>query len=1235
MRRGTRVSQAYIAITADGSGINEDIINSVDEAGDGIDKKGEEHGDRYGENFSDGFFDRLRSRFSRGFSRNLDNEIGSAGDDAGDTFASRMSDRMEGLGDRIRGELSDRLASNPEQVRRGIDRAFDDEFADRLGDRFASRMLKGFDERFADFDFDAMLNRSVSGNGGSSSKDSPINERIGRLFGMGSRNNFFNTLGSSMNLAVSGASKLTSGLSSLATKAFDAFKGVESLSDVTKILRGGFMGAAGGVGSLMAALPALLPALGAVVLVLSAMASVIGAIVGLLVAMASTIASALVAALAVALPLMGAFAVSGGLIVAAFTSMTNAQKDYLFSAFQPFKAALTGLGQIIMTEFTRPLYNGQSAIQVWSTNLQNALLPLSGVARSTAGAFAQAGNIITASLSGPGFQRFFSSLSRELPTIVINLSRAFGGFFNGLAGMFSAILPYVTTFSRYLANVAREFSEWANSPRGQNAIVDFVGRAVESLKSLWGFVKQFGGLISDIFFSPVSQRAGNSIFDSMARAFEKMRKAFQKAARSGDLERWFNDAIEFGGNLWKVISALYGIFVMLYNSGVLEGIGTGLSAMATVMNAVKWASDLLSDSIGFSLPQSLSYVLGPLGTVVSAVKGLGDMVNWVLGLVGVGGGSAPAPTTGGAVAATPTSPGGLIGPWAPGTEGNPMPYMGDLNDLITSGNTALNNTYQSMGGYLPDPVSPSSGGGGGKPKKPKPKPQFDMAEWTNPYKDYAESLISEGRRIAEEIRTSAREAREEMTRAIEEVNKSLSTLINDAGTSFSSVVKDASATTDAESIFASFQQMIDQFAASAADAMANAQAAGQQMIDAAMATRQQMIDSAQGAVNSAAQDLASASSEKEVKRAQRRLAKARRDLDLAYAKGNDLVRQAQNNAQALIDNAKAAQDRIYAASLILSQQTVVDPNRVLALTQGLAVQNATLAEYAMARDEVARQLEAANQRLDAALALRDNYQTATADAVRAYGSLMTAQARVVDGVQQALTATDITDNLRSRLEKVKKFQENLRLLLAQGLSESAYKQLVDAGVETGGAYAQAIVDGGQGAVSEVNNLTDQIDAVGEQLGDEASSFLYQAGVDAAQGLVDGLTSLSQELTTAATQLGEAIAQAIRNALGIASPSRVLRYMMTHVGDGAVLGLDDQHVKVSAAAARLSDQIAVSPEVASYEAQVRSGSQGADVVSGNGEDRPLVDVGGVHIHTPTQDPRAVANEAINELVERIT
>jgi hypothetical protein len=117
MRFGTRVGKAYVSVTADGSGINEEIVNSVDEAGPGIEKAGDRHGEKYGDHFSDGFFDRMRERFKNrgedgafGFNKNAGK---SAGAQIGENLAKSLFEKIDALGPETSTRLRSMFAAVP------------------------------------------------------------------------------------------------------------------------------------------------------------------------------------------------------------------------------------------------------------------------------------------------------------------------------------------------------------------------------------------------------------------------------------------------------------------------------------------------------------------------------------------------------------------------------------------------------------------------------------------------------------------------------------------------------------------------------------------------------------------------------------------------------------------------------------------------------------------------------------------------------------------------------------------------------------------------------------------------------------------------------------------------------------------------------------------------------------------------------------------------------------------
>jgi hypothetical protein len=126
----------------------------------------------------------------------------------------------------------------------------------------------------------------------------------------------------------------------------------------------------------------------------------------------------------------------------------------------------------------------------------------------------------------------------------------------------------------------------------------------------------------------------------------------------------------------------------------------------------------------------------------------------------------------------------------------------------------------------------------------------------------------------------------------------------------------------------------------------------------------------------------------------------------------------------------------------------------------------------------------------------------------------------------------VLDGFRQMAEKARAFADNLRKLRELGLDPQLFNQLVEAGVEAGGETAKALVEGGQGTISELNSLFAEIDTLGGTLGEEVATTLYGTGVDLANGLLEGIRSKQQELEEQAIRMAEAFNAAFQSKLNI-------------------------------------------------------------------------------------------------------
>lgn len=123
----------------------------------------------------------------------------------------------------------------------------------------------------------------------------------------------------------------------------------------------------------------------------------------------------------------------------------------------------------------------------------------------------------------------------------------------------------------------------------------------------------------------------------------------------------------------------------------------------------------------------------------------------------------------------------------------------------------------------------------------------------------------------------------------------------------------------------------------------------------------------------------------------------------------------------------------------------------------------------------------------------------------------------------AVENTDFLSGLQKQADTAIKFSERISKLLELGLSETALRQVLDAGAETGTAIADQIIAGGSTVVNKVNELVASVQKVAEEVGISGASKFYSVGITQGQALVDGIKtailSAAQEIADLASSLG--------------------------------------------------------------------------------------------------------------------
>ncbi|MFF4054610.1 hypothetical protein ACFYZ0_02300 [Streptomyces sp. NPDC001708] len=158
----------------------------------------------------------------------------------------------------------------------------------------------------------------------------------------------------------------------------------------------------------------------------------------------------------------------------------------------------------------------------------------------------------------------------------------------------------------------------------------------------------------------------------------------------------------------------------------------------------------------------------------------------------------------------------------------------------------------------------------------------------------------------------------------------------------------------------------------------------------------------------------------------------------------------------------------------------------------------------------------------------------------------------------------IIEQLTQARDQAKHFADVLAKLKKLGLNSEMFDQLAQAGPQAGMEAAEAILGAGKAGVDQVNQLEKEIASAANKVGATASQVMYDNGIHMAEGLVKGLESQADKIEKQMLKIADSMVKAIKKALGIHSPSRVLKKLGAYVGQGFRLGLISEKANVAKA-----------------------------------------------------------------------
>jgi phage-related protein len=206
-------------------------------------------------------------------------------------------------------------------------------------------------------------------------------------------------------------------------------------------------------------------------------------------------------------------------------------------------------------------------------------------------------------------------------------------------------------------------------------------------------------------------------------------------------------------------------------------------------------------------------------------------------------------------------------------------------------------------------------------------------------------------------------------------------------------------------------------------------------------------------------------------------------------------------------------------------------------------------------DRLVALVQSGNRRLQSLAGQRDAIAKRIADAQKFAGDL-TAKARATGSlgsiVQPDFFAPSYVEKeMRKSLNNIKSFTANVTKLQKKGLSKDLIRQILELGPEAGAQFAASLAGADAATIKRFNKLQSQIGSASSKLGKQGADMLFDSGKKAGQGFLTGLKAQQKQIEQLMLRIAKGMQRAIRKALGIRSPSRV----MAAVGRMTVLGLE--------------------------------------------------------------------------------
>ncbi|MFJ2909353.1 phage tail tape measure protein [Streptomyces sp. NPDC087228] len=274
-------------------------------------------------------------------------------------------------------------------------------------------------------------------------------------------------------------------------------------------------------------------------------------------------------------------------------------------------------------------------------------------------------------------------------------------------------------------------------------------------------------------------------------------------------------------------------------------------------------------------------------------------------------------------------------------------------------------------------------------------------------------------------------------------------------------------------------------------------------------------------------------------------------------------------ARGLIDGLTGSSKQVKAASTKLADMVTdgLKPGKKRSKALGtISTGSKKLVALANREAKIAGQLKSAQKKLADQIAARDKLSADVRKGVLDSGNITS-----MDG---PATADTIINTLAARVDQAQRFAAQLATLKKKGVRSDLIAQIAQAGVEQGASSAAVLANASASQIRQINSQQAALTKAATTAGNTAGDAMYGSGVQAARGLVKGLQSQQNAIEKQMLKIATGMQKAIKKALGIHSPSRVMAAVGQYIPQGLVRGIDAGRGAVDASMSALVDPSAV-------------------------------------------------------------